>query len=150
HQGAFHLGGPDPMPRHIDHVIHAARDPVVAVLIAPAAVAREVHARILNEISVLEAGRIPVNGSHYPRPRGFQAQIPLGGDIVRITLTLLVDDHRADAEEGERRRPRLRVERAGKGRDQDPAGFRLPPGVYDGAATLPHVLLVPEPGFRVD
>src|SRR5690606_7934368 len=54
-EGAFDLGGAHAVAGDIDHVIHAAGDPVVAVLVAPAAVAGEVHAGVVAEISLLEA-----------------------------------------------------------------------------------------------
>ena len=39
HYGRLDLGRADPVARHVDHVVHAAGDPVVAVLVAAAAVA---------------------------------------------------------------------------------------------------------------
>ena len=41
HQRALHLRRADAVPAHVDHVVHPARDPVVAVRVAPAAVACE-------------------------------------------------------------------------------------------------------------
>jgi hypothetical protein len=56
----------------------------------------------------------------------------------------------ADAEERPRRRAGLQVGRAGQRRDQDAAGFGLPPGVDDRAAALADDVVIPFPGFRVD
>ena len=54
-QRALDLGRAHAMAGHVDHVIDAAGDPVIAVGIAPAAVAGEVHALIGGEIGLLEA-----------------------------------------------------------------------------------------------
>ena len=45
HQGALDLRRAQPVARDVQHVVHPAGDPVVAVLVAPAAVAGEVEAR---------------------------------------------------------------------------------------------------------
>ncbi len=38
----LHLGGADAMARHVEHVVDAAGDPDVAVLVTPSAIAAEV------------------------------------------------------------------------------------------------------------
>src|SRR3546814_14590249 len=50
HQRAFDLGGSHAVARDVDDVIDAAGDPVIAIRVAPAAVAREIIARIGREI----------------------------------------------------------------------------------------------------
>ena len=54
-QRQFHLRRAEPVARHVDHVVDAAGDPVVAVLVAPAAVAGEVHALVGGEVGLHEA-----------------------------------------------------------------------------------------------
>src|SRR5947209_10973956 len=46
YQGALDLRRPQPVAGDVQHVVHAAGDPVVAVLVAPAAVAGEVEAGV--------------------------------------------------------------------------------------------------------
>jgi hypothetical protein len=52
HQRAFDLGRAHAVTGDVDHVVDAAGDPVVAVLVAAAAVAGEVDARIGGEIGL--------------------------------------------------------------------------------------------------
>jgi hypothetical protein len=42
HERALDLGGPEPVPAHVDDVVDAAEEPVVAVLVHARAVAGEV------------------------------------------------------------------------------------------------------------
>ena len=63
---ALHLGGAEPVARHVEHVVDPPGDPVVAVLIAPAAVAGEVGPAILLEVGVLEALVIAPHGARLP------------------------------------------------------------------------------------
>ena len=44
-QRALDLGRADAVAGDVDHVVDAAHEPVIAVLVAPAAVAGEVHVR---------------------------------------------------------------------------------------------------------
>src|SRR5947199_8441161 len=54
-QGALDLGGADAMARDIDHVVDAAGNPIIAILVAAAAVAGEIKAGIRFEIGLEEA-----------------------------------------------------------------------------------------------
>ena len=45
HQRAFHFRGAQAMARDIDHVVHPAGDPVIAIRIAAAAIAGEIFSR---------------------------------------------------------------------------------------------------------
>src|SRR5438093_6780930 len=71
---ALHLGGAEPVARHVEHVVDPPGDPVVAVLIAPAAVAGEVETAILAEVGLLEALVIAPHGARLAGPRCRQAQ----------------------------------------------------------------------------
>jgi hypothetical protein len=44
HQRAFHFGGADAVPGHVDHIVDAPGDPVVAIGVAAGTVAGEVVA----------------------------------------------------------------------------------------------------------
>src|SRR3546814_468203 len=68
HQRAFHLGGADAVAADVDHVVDAASNPVVAVGVAAAAVAAEVHARIGLEVGVDEALVVAMHGAHLAGP----------------------------------------------------------------------------------
>src|SRR5438270_2879096 len=76
---AFDLGGADTMTRDVDHVVDAAGDPIITVLVAPAAVAGEVKARIRLEIGFEEAAVVIPHGAHLARPRGGNAEVTAGG-----------------------------------------------------------------------
>src|SRR3546814_3944785 len=72
------LGGAHAVARDVDDVIDAAGDPVIAIRVAPAAVAREIIARIGREIGLEEALVIAPHRAHLPRPAFGDAQIALG------------------------------------------------------------------------
>src|SRR5690606_36381119 len=148
HQRAFDFGGADAVAADVDHVVDAAGDPVVAVGIAAAAVAAEVHAGVGLEVGVDEALVVAVDGAHLARPGVEHHQVALG--FALEDLAVGVDDRRPHAEERLGRRAGLGGDGAGDRRDQDAAGLGLPPGVDDRALALAHHVVVPAPGFRVD
>src|SRR5258708_7969277 len=47
---AFDFGGANAVARDVDYIVNAARDPIIAVLVAAAAIARKVEPRICLEI----------------------------------------------------------------------------------------------------
>src|SRR4029078_437623 len=71
---------------------------------------------------------------------------PAEGDAVPVA----VDHVRLDAGERERGTSRLRGGHAGEWRDEDLARLGLPPRVDDRGAPAADVLVVPEPGLRID
>ena len=77
HQRAFHFRGAHAMARHVDHVIDAAGDPVIAVLIAPRAVAGEIQALEGGEIGLHEPLVVAEHGAHHAGPGIREAQIAL-------------------------------------------------------------------------
>ena len=60
------------------------------------------------------------------------------------------DHFRLNAEERPRGRAGLGGRGAGQRRDEDGAGFGLPPGIDDGAAVVADLLAIPHPGFGID
>src|SRR4030081_1451939 len=79
-------------------------DPVIAVSIAPAAVAGEILAGISLEVGVDEALVVAVDRAHHARPGIGDAQIARGGAVELLALG--IDDLRDHAEERVRRRAR--------------------------------------------
>jgi hypothetical protein len=78
----------------VDHVIHPAGDPVIAILVAAAAVTGEVLAAIGGEIGLEEALMIAPDGAHLPRPalrdhkvalRGASSTVPSASTIWGTT-----------------------------------------------------------------
>src|SRR5262249_17504497 len=129
-------------------VVDTTGDPVIAVGIAPTAVAGKVLALVGREVGLLEAGVVAIDRAHHPGPGPGDAEI--AGGLAFEHLAVGVDDLRRHAEERPRRRARLQLGRAGQRRDQDAAGFGLPPGIDDRAAVLANHAIVPFPGFRID
>ena len=99
------------MAGNVDHIVHAPRDPVVAIGIATRAVAGEVASGVGLEIGVDEPLVIAVHGAHLTRPAVEQHQIALTG--TREGAPLGVDDGRLYAEERQRGRARLQIGGAG-------------------------------------
>src|SRR5437899_353875 len=73
-QRALHLGGAQPVPADVDHVVDAAGDPVIAVLVTAAAVAGEVLAGEGAEVRLAEPIGIAEDAAHDPRPRTGDAE----------------------------------------------------------------------------
>ena len=118
----------------VDHVVDAAGDPVVAVLVAPAAVAGEVLARRGGEIGLHEALVVAVDGAHLAGPGIGDDEVALAAALQDLALRPRPAARRrrsgSVAEPASASSPRQR-------RDQDAAGLRLPPGVDDRAAPSP-------------
>ena len=148
YQRAFNFRRAHAVTRHVDHVVHSPGDPVIAVLVAAAAVAGEIIAFIGGKIGLDEARVILEHGAHNARPGIGHAQVSLAGAVQHVAV--IIDDDWLDAKEGPCGRTRFQGCGAGKGSDEDAAGFGLPPGVDDGAPFLAHHVVIPVPGFRVD
>src|SRR5690606_39155268 len=118
------------------------------VLVAAAAVSAEILALVGGKVGFHEALVVAIDGAHLPRPGIDEAEIAGSrpGDLV----ALIVHELWLNAEEWLGRRARLEVDGAGQRRDENAAGFRLPPGVDDRAALLTHHAVVPLPCLRID
>src|SRR5262249_39819361 len=122
--------------------------PVVAVLVAPAAVAGEILAGMGGEIGLHEALVIAVDRAHLAGPGIEDHQVAGGGALQRGTL--VVHQRRLDAEERPRRRAGLELGGAGQRRNQNAAGLGLPPGVDDRAAPVAYHTVIPLPRLGID
>ena len=149
-QGRFDLGRAHPVAADVDHVVHPAGDPVIAVLVPAAAVAGEVVTGILLEIGLHEPLVIAPQRAHLAGPAVGDAQHALGRVAFDQLAAFGLQDRGRDAEEGDRGGTGLRFRRAGQRRDQMAAGLGLPPGIDDGAAALADVFVIPVPGLGVD
>src|SRR5262249_10228832 len=138
----------EPMAGDVDDVVDASGDPIIAVGVAPAAVAGEILAGIGLEIGVDEALVVAEYGAHLSGPAVGDAQIARSRSLDHLAVG--IDDLRDAAEDGQRCRPGLKPDRARQRRDQDSAGFGLPPGVDDRAAAVSAPAVIPLPGFRID
>src|ERR1700752_3152463 len=147
-QRTFNLRSAHTMAGDVDDIVDAPGDPVIAVLIAPTAVAGEVLALVGREVGLLEAGVVAIDGAHHAGPGPGDAEI--AGGLAVKHLAFGVDDLRHHAEEWPRRRTALQLVRARQRRDQDSAGFGLPPGIDDRAAVFADHAIVPFPRFRID
>ena len=148
HQGAFDFRRAETVARHIQHIVNAAGDPIVAILVPAGAVASEVLAGEGLEIGVYETLMVAVEGAHLAGPGALQAQRPRRRPLQLPAL--VIHDARLHAEKGQGGGARLQGCGPRQGRDQDAAGLRLPPGVDDGATPLAHHMIIPLPGLRVD
>src|SRR5450631_244741 len=147
-ESRLHLRGTHAMTRDIDDIVDPTRDPVITVRVTPAAVAREVLARIGREVGLNKALVVAEDGAHLPRPT-------LGNDKITLRralkhLALGVDDLRYDTEERPRRRAGLELRRTREGRNHNATRLGLPPRVHDRATVVADDTIVPLPGLRVD
>src|SRR5690606_6574603 len=135
--------------RDIDHVVDAAGDPVVSVLVSARAVARAVLAGELAEIGLEEPRVVAIDGAHLARPGVGDDQRAFAGAFERFAGGR-IDDLRLHPEHREAGAAGLERVRAGHRGDHVPAGLGLPPGVDDRAAAIADHAVVPFPGFRID
>ncbi len=75
-QRAFHFGSAHAMAGDVDHVVDAADDPVIAVLVAATAVAGEVVADVSREIRLDEALVVALDRAHHARPGSAIQRLP--------------------------------------------------------------------------
>src|SRR5262249_8156695 len=129
-------------------VVDTAGDPIIAVLIASAAVTREVLARIGLEVGVNVALVVAIDRAHLAGPAIRDAEIAGGGAFLQLALG--IDDLRDDAEERPRRGARFKLGGARQRRYQNAARLGLPPGVDDGATAIADHAMIPLPRFRID
>ena len=147
-QRAFNFGRTHAMARYVDDIVDAAGDPVISVLVAAAAVAREVLALVSAEIGLDEAFVIAVDRPRLTGPASGDAQIALCRTVQNMAF--IVDQLRAHTEERPSRAARFHVVRAGQGGDHAATGFGLPPGVYDRQFPPADSLVIPAPRLGID
>ena len=145
---AFDLGGADAVARDVDDVVNPAGDPVIAVLVAAAAIAGEVEPGVSGEIGLEEALVVAPHAAHLAGPGRAQAEVT-GGRAVELAA-LSVDEQGLDAGERAGGATGLHVHRAGEVGDEDAAGLGLPPGVGDRAALVADDAPIPVPRLGVD
>mmetsp|Transcript_17377 Transcript_17377/g.56878 ORF Transcript_17377/g.56878 Transcript_17377/m.56878 type:complete len:544 (-) Transcript_17377:204-1835(-) len=148
HERALHLGRADAVAGDIDHVVDAPSDPVVAILVAPCAVAAKVVPREGGEVRGFISRVIAEERAHHARPRRFDAQQPLARPLKLVAL--FIEDDGLHAEERERRGARLLRPRSRERRDHVPRRLRLPPRVHNRALAITHHVVIPLPRLRID
>ena len=76
YEGRFHLGRAHTVAGHVQQIVDASGDPVVAVGIAAAAVAGEVFALVGREIGLHEALVVAIDRAHLARPGIDDTELP--------------------------------------------------------------------------
>ena len=147
-EGAFDLCRAHPVAGYVDDVVNAARDPVVAILIPPGTVAREVSTGICGEIGFDEALVIAVDRAHLPGPAIRNAEIAFACAVERGALC--IHHQGLHAKEWVRGGARFQCRSAGQRRNENAAGFCLPPRIDNRAALIADDLVIPEPSFWID
>ena len=138
------------MTGDVDHVIHAPRDPVIAVRVPAAPVPGKVVALVVAEIGLLEPLVIAPDRAHLAWPAVSDTQNPLHVIALDLGTGGGFKYDRFDPEERLHRGAGFGGVGTGQRRHQVTAGFRLPPCVHDRAVPFAHNVIVPIPGFGVD
>ena len=145
---ALDLDRRDPVAGDVHHVVHAAEQPEVAVLVDAGAVAGEVDVRILRPVRLPVALVVVVDPAQHRRPGAPQHEV---APTARADLVaLLVEDRGVHARERPGRRAGLERRHSRQRRDHDHPRLGLPPRVDDRRAVAADVLAVPDPRLRVD
>ena len=147
-QGTFHFRGPNPVPRHVHHVIHPPRDPQIPVPIPKRTIAREVVPWKRREIGTFVPLLVPQHTPNSCRPGLLDAEVTLGFAVKFVAF--LVDDYGNHSEEGEGCAAGFLGPSTRERRDHVAPGFGLPPRVNHRAPPLAHHPVVPAPSLGVD
>src|SRR4029079_11752779 len=99
------LGRRDPVAGHVHHVVHAAEQPEITVVVALCPVAGEVHPWVAAPIRLLVALGVAVDPTQHRRPWPLEDEVP--APTQRDGLAVVVDNVRLDAGEWERGTARL-------------------------------------------
>src|SRR6266704_1426895 len=137
------------MAGDVNHVIHPAGDPIVAVLVSAAAVSSKEHTRVEREVGLDDALVIAIDGPHHPWPGKLETQVA-SNTVPAPLVPLLIDYARLHAKEGQGRRAGLGFDRAGQRGNENPAGLGLPPGVHNRAALFADDAEIPMPLRALD
>ena len=109
---ALDLGGAHAVAGDVDDIIHSTGNPIVAIGVAPGAIAGEVHAFEGRKIRLSKAMMIAVDRPHLPRPAVEQHEVPLGHAFQ--DLPLAIDQRRPHAGQWQRGGARLLRDGAGQ------------------------------------
>src|SRR4029079_7332500 len=147
-EGRFDLDRAEAVAADVDHVVDAAHDPVVAVVVLAGVVASEVVALELRPVLLFVAVVIAPDAAEHAGPGTADAE---HAALVRFDgLASFVENRGDDAGERLGATAGLCWNRAGQRRHHDATGFGLPPCIDDRAALAANFAVIPHPGFGVD
>src|SRR5580704_3393852 len=147
-EDAFDFHGAQPVAGDFDYVVHAAEDPDVAVFVALRSVAGKIHAGDFVPVFAGVAFVVAVDGAEHGGPGFLDRQV--AGFAGADWFAFHVDNFRDDAWQRQSGRAGLCGCGTGKRGDQNRAGFRLPPGIHDGAAIFSNRFEIPFPCSGID
>ena len=147
-QGTLEFRSTQTMTRNIQNVVDATNNPEVPLLVTARSVTREVGSFDLAPVLMAIACLVPPYAAQHGRPRLTNDQ--LATLAMRNFNTIVIDNGGVDSEERERGGSGLARCGTGNGGDHVGTGFRLPPGIDDGASLVTDVLIEPHPCFRID
>ena len=137
------------MSAHVEHIIDATGDAVVAVFVAKAAVAGKIKAGVCTKVGLAASLVVAIGSAEHSRPRRANAQISAHPIAVNFG-SMLVDQHGVNTRHGKGGKRRLGGGHAREVGDHYTPGFGLPPGVHNRTFALADVAVVPIPGLFVD
>ena len=141
---------PSRWPGDVQHVVDAAHDPVISILVAARGVPGNIEAiaeflPVGSEITLV----VPPDRPQHRGPGPLDHEVAAG--VGRFHgAPLVIDDVGEYSRQGLGAGAGLGRRHAGDGRHHDGPGFGLPPRIHDGAALGADDLVVPHPGFRID
>src|SRR5215469_118481 len=145
---AFDFRCAESVTSHVQNIINAPDNPKITVFIAACAVASEIIAFKFAPVLLSVARFVALDFAQHRRPRPASNQF--AADIRSDFLSPSVDYGWLDAKEWKRRAAGLGWSRAWKRRDQNRAGFGLPPRIDNGTTSAADGFVIPHPGFRID
>mmetsp|Transcript_97909 Transcript_97909/g.285675 ORF Transcript_97909/g.285675 Transcript_97909/m.285675 type:complete len:290 (-) Transcript_97909:77-946(-) len=149
HQRMLHLSAANPVARDVDDIVHAARDPVEAILVPNAAIASEVVAWVRPQIRIQHALVVTVHRAEHRGPRLGKDQDPSHVVALQLFAARGVQHPGVHAKHGEGAGARLHHVAAWHGCHHEAASLSLPERIHDGAPLIANHLIVPAPGLGV-
>ena len=136
------------MGGYVNHVVHPAQQPEVAVLIQFGPVRGEVDIWVAGPVLLYEPLRVAVDAPQHRGPGPLDGQVAATAGADRVAC--LIQNLGIDTREGLRGRAGLEGSYTWQWANQNRTGLGLPPGIHHRAATAADVLPVPNPGLRVN
>ena len=147
-QRRFHFHGAEAMAADVHHVVDAAQDPIIAIVIATGGVAGEIGSRHACPVLFLEAIGVAPNVANHAGPGAPQNQKAFAARFDGIAVE--IDDIGNYAGHGKCSGARFQRHGSRHGSDQHAAGFGLPPGINNGTTAFADHAVIPFPRGGID
>ena len=147
-QRAFNLDRREPVTGHVEHIVNAAHDPVIAISVLSGVVACQILPGHTRPVGFTKSLVVAPDASQHSRPRLRQYQPASFALVHRVACG--IHDLRTNSRQWQRATARLGGRATRQWAHHDAARFRLPPRIHNRAAFAADHLVIPDPRFGID